>query len=119
MVRTLLAIPLLAMMASCEPMPPISRLGPPPDVDDFAARSRCVRQEIARMVADPAENTRGIADMATYAVGRCSQSVWSKIMHSTRDPRKIDDVLFDQVSAEQHAMGEVIEARERLRQGSP
>jgi hypothetical protein len=39
-----------------------------PDVDDYVARSRSVRQEINRILADPKEADRGSYDMASYAV---------------------------------------------------
>jgi hypothetical protein len=84
-----------------------------PDVDDYVARSRCVRQEINRMLADPSESDRGAYDMATYAVGRCSQSVWNKIMRSSYSPQRIDDMRQDELSERQNALGMIIDARTR------
>jgi hypothetical protein len=71
------------------------------------------------MVNDPVENARTIDDMAQFAVGRCSRTVWDKMMHSTRDPRKGDDLLFDELTAKQSAMSEVIEDRELRRAAAP
>ena len=82
-----------------------------PDVDDYIARSRCVRQEINRMLADPKEADRGASDMATYAVGRCSQSVWNKIMHGSHSPHRIDERMQDELMAQQDALGMIIDAR--------
>jgi hypothetical protein len=90
-----------------------------PTADDFAARDRCVRQAITQMVADPAENSRGISDMADFAVGRCSRAVWDKMMHSTRSLDKGDDLILDQLSAKQEAMSDVIQARQDAHTRAP
>jgi len=83
-----------------------------PDFDDYVARSRCVRQQINRMLADPRESDRGAYDMASYAVGRCSQSVWHKIMRSSGSPeQRLDDMRQDELSERQNALGMIIDAR--------
>ena len=81
-----------------------------PDVDDYVARSRCVRQEINRMLADPKEADRGSYDMASYAVGRCSQALWNKIMRSSSSPQRIDIRMDDELAEPQNALGMIIDA---------
>ena len=87
---------------------PIAATQAAPDVDDYVARSRCVRQEINRMLADPKEADRGSYDMASYAVGRCSRN---KIMRSSSSPQRIDIRMDDEISERQNAPGMIIDAK--------
>src|SRR5208282_6081748 len=99
-----IALALTLCIVGCSP-PPRPSLGAEPGVDDYVARSRCVRQEINRMLADPKEADRGSYDMATYAVGRCSQALWNKIMRSTNSPQRIDIRIDDETTERQNALG--------------
>lgn len=43
--------------------------------------------------------------MAQYAVGRCSQAVWNKIMRSSSSPQRMDDRMLDEMMERQNALG--------------
>ena len=63
------------------------------------------------MLADPKEADRGSYDMATYAVGRCSQVVWDKIMRSFSGPQRLDIMHDDELAERQNALGMIIDAK--------
>ena len=65
------------------------------------------------MLADPKEADRGSYDMAAYAVGRCSQALWSKIMRRSSAPQRIDERMQDELAERQNALGMIIDAKTR------